>query len=54
MTTEEKLAEAKKCVKMLTSVIEDIMPQIGNLVLQDYAVLNDGLILSRKVLRDSD
>ena len=39
-------------MKLLTQVVEDMLPQLGNIVLQDYAALNDGLILSRKVLAE--
>jgi len=52
MTTEEKLKQAKECVKKLTKVVEDVLPQMGKIVLQDYAALNEGLILSRKVLAE--
>ena len=43
--------EMIKCIKLLTKVVEDVMPQIGKIVLQDYAALNDGLILSSKILK---
>ena len=39
------------CICKLTKVVEDVLPQIGKIVLQDYAALNEGLILSNKILK---
>lgn len=47
----QRLVNALECVRLLTKVVEDVLPQIGKIVLQDYAALNEGLILSKKVLR---
>lgn len=42
----------RKCITLLTKTVEDVLPQIGGIVLQDYAALNDGLILSRDLIGD--
>lgn len=46
-------AEAIECIRCLTGVIEDVLPQIGGIVLQDYERLNRGLLLSAKILKSS-
>ena len=47
---ERQLAEAQKCIQLLTKVVTDVLPQMGKIVLQDYAALNDGLMLSDKLI----
>lgn len=39
-----------ECIDCLYSVVKDVMPQIGNIILQDYEKLNRGLILVNKIL----
>jgi len=46
-----EMDEARKCIKLLTKTVRDILPQIGGIVLQDYAALNEGLMLSSKILK---
>lgn len=48
--TKPTEAEMLECIRLLTAVVEDVMPQIGNIVLQDYDQLNRGLILSEKII----
>lgn len=38
------------CIRDLTETIEEIMPQMGKIVLQDYARLNRGLMASEAIL----
>jgi len=47
---EEDIKEMLECITKLDKVVNDMLPQIGKIVLQDYAALNEGLILSRKIL----
>lgn len=49
MTDEEILEEHKKCIRKLVVIVEDVLPQMGKIVLQDYANLNDALVLSSKL-----
>ena len=37
-------------IQMLTDVVEDFLPNIGNCALQDYGRLNDAMIASKKRL----
>lgn len=46
-------SEAIECIRCLTGVIEDVLPQIGKIVLQDYERLNRGLLLSAKILANN-
>lgn len=46
--------EALECIQCLTGVVEDMLPQIGKIVLQDYARLNRGLILSSQILKGKE
>ena len=39
------------CIKLLHAVVKDILPQLGNIVLQDYAALNTGMLLAEKYAR---
>lgn len=45
-TKEEML----QCIRDLYGVVNDVLPQIGKIVLQDYARLNTGLIAARKIV----
>lgn len=49
-TVSNKLRQAIECVNCMKGVVDDIGPQIGKVVLQDYERLNRGLILAEKVL----
>ncbi len=44
-------ADLMECIECLTATIEDVMPQMGKIALQDYAKLNRGLLLSSKILK---
>lgn len=39
---------------MLRGVVCEVLPQIGSIVLQDYARLNDGMILADQLLHVAD
>ena len=51
--TEKEVSEVQECINLTTKFIDDVLPQIGNIVLQDYAGLNRLCILLRK-LKDYD
>ena len=40
-----------ECIRCLHGVVSDVLPQIGGIVLQDYARLNRGMILANKILK---
>ena len=44
-------SEMLECIECLWGVVEDILPQIGRIVLQDYERLNRGSMLARSILR---
>lgn len=50
---QRKLKEYLECIEALRGVVDDVMPQIGSIVLQDYARLNTALILSSKILKEA-
>lgn len=37
-------------VKGLTEIVDELLPQMGTMILQDYSKLNDTLITARKTL----
>lgn len=39
-----------KIIRNLTEIIDEVLPQMGKIVLQDYARLNNTLIAARKFL----
>jgi len=45
------VSDLMQCVDQLNSVVKDVLPQIGGIVLQDYAALNEGMILARRILQ---
>lgn len=45
-----RLAETTECVRLLHGVVAEVLPQIGGIVLQDYARLNNALILAEKLM----
>lgn len=49
----EKVAEMLKCIVALRGVVEDVLPQIGVIVLQDYGQLNESLLMSTKIMKEA-
>lgn len=47
------IAEMHECIECLWGVVEDVLPQMGKVVLQDYERLNRGAILARSILNRS-
>lgn len=52
---EEKMHETKtdeklECIELLHLFVLDVLPQAGNLAIQDYAGLNEGMILAERIL----
>jgi hypothetical protein len=45
-----------ECSELLYDTVSDVMPQIGRIVIQDYANLNRGLMLAESLFgrRESD
>jgi len=41
--------DMRQCVELLHKVVEDLLPQLGNCMLQDYAALNEGLLLASRI-----
>ena len=45
------ISEMRECIECLWGVVQDVLPQIGRIVLQDYERLNRGAILARSIVR---
>ena len=45
---EEQIEEMTECIDRLVKVVEDVLPQMGKIVIQDYENLNLALMMSRK------
>lgn len=43
-----------ECAESLYETVSDIMPQIGGIVVQDYAMLNRGLMLAESMFGKRD
>ena len=41
------------CIKDLTAVVEEVLPQMGHIVLQDYGRLNRALMASARILNEA-
>jgi len=50
LAVAEGICDAYEACRLLFATVEDFMPNIGRCVLQNYAQLNDGLVLGKKVL----
>ena len=46
--------EEIKALKYLWNFTEDVLPQVGKLVIQDISGLNNGYTLTRKILDEYD
>jgi hypothetical protein len=43
--------EMRECIECLWGVVQDVLPQLGRIVLQDYERLNRGAKLAESILR---
>jgi len=48
----KKEKEMLDCIKGLKTIVDDVMPQIGKIVLQDYQNLNKSLIKANELLNE--
>ena len=51
---EVELANARDCIRYLTRTVLDLLPQIGSVCIQDFDSLNNGLILSERIIGRQD
>lgn len=45
--------DMRQTIKMLRTFVDDVLPQVGQLVIQDFGNLNSALIASEKYVKDS-
>ncbi len=45
--------DMKQTIKMLRTFVDDVLPQVSQLVIQDFGNLNSALIASEKYVKDS-
>jgi hypothetical protein len=51
--TQEDAMKVTACVRDLYETMQDLMPQMGKMVLQDYEKLNRGLMAAREILGEN-
>ncbi len=51
---EDSVLEAQECIDRAAKFYDDVLPQIGNLAIQDYKNMNELGILLKQLRRDKD
>lgn len=48
-----RTADMLACIVALRGVVEEVLPQLGHIVLQDYGRLNESMMMSTKIMKEA-
>lgn len=48
-----RTADMLECIVALRGVVEEVLPQLGHIVLQDYGRLNESMMMSTKIIKEA-